>query len=245
MSRRNSRSVRVLLPMAGLIGIGTLMMVSQKNQAQKQPDNKRPSASPVIESAKADVKTKQVALKTDGKGRRSLDFYTKEARASMFGEPIPPAPKPIVTPPPPPPPKPIVTPPVEVDPFADWAYTGTVSFNGQKMALLENIKSKEGQYLHIGESFLGGQVSEINDNQVSMMAGGKIRQLAKQQNINLVPLNANAASGGQPGQPGMPGMPGMPGGAPPPQPNLTMTGGSVMLGNSFSSMGARRLGRRR
>lgn len=240
MLRRNSRFVRVLLSAALACGVLALMTASQQNQAQKKPESK-PLASPTIEGVKPTLKPKDVALKTSGATRRGLDFYAKAARASMFGEPQPPAPKPV---PPPPPPKPAPPPPpVEVDPFADWAYTGTVSFSGQKMALLENVKSKEGQYLRIGESFMGGQVSEINDSQVTLMAGGKMRQLTKQQNVNLVPLNASAAPGGQTGQPGMPPPPG---GAPPPPGSVTMMGGSFISGNTFtpSPTSIRRLGKR-
>ncbi len=176
--------------------------------------------------------------------RHSLEFYTKGVRESMFSAPQPPPPekpKPIPAVPPPPPPK-IVVPvivPVEINPFADWVYTGTVTIGEMKMALIENSKTREGHYLKLGEMFQGAQVSQVTDQMVSFMAGPKPYLLAKSDNFNLVPLDRNAGAPitptGQPGQPASPpptnappmlntGIPvGMPmgmnfgGGAPPPE----------------------------
>ena len=176
--------------------------------------------------------------------RHSLEFYTKGVRESMFSAPQPPPPekpKPIPVVPPPPPPK-IVVPiivPVEINPFADWIYTGTVTIGEMKMALIENSKTREGHYLKLGEMFQGAQVSQVTDQMVSFMAGPKPYLLAKSDNVNLVPLDRNAGAPitptGQPGQPAAPaptniplvpnaGMPvGMPmglnfgGGSPPPE----------------------------
>ena len=145
--------------------------------------------------------------------RHSLEFYTKGVRESMFSAPQPPPPekpKPIPVVPPPPPPK-IVVPiivPVEINPFADWVYTGTVTIGETKMALIENSKTREGHYLKLGEMFQGAQVSQVTDQMVSFMAGPKPYLLAKSDNVNLVPLDRNAGAPitptGQPGQPAPP-----------------------------------------
>lgn len=142
--------------------------------------------------------------------RHSLEFYTKGVRESMFSapQPAPPEkPKSIPVVPPPPPPK-IVVPvivPVEVNPFADWVYTGTVTIGETKMVLIENSKTREGHYLKLGEMFQGAQVSQVTDQTVSFLAGSKLYLLAKSDNVNLVPLDRNAGapitSTGQSGQP--------------------------------------------
>ena len=63
----------------------------------------------------------------------------------------------------------------EINPFADWSYTGTVKVGDQMMALLENTKTKDGQYLKVGESFQGATVSEITEQSITLNSGGKPR----------------------------------------------------------------------
>lgn len=160
---------------------------------------------------------------TPGVERRPLDFYTQGVRGNMFSAPLPP-----------PPPKPVIVakkpqptvPVMPVNPFADWSYTGTVKAGEEMMALLENKNTKEGQYLKIGESFMGAQVSAITDQMVTLDVSGKPTMLAKSDNITVTPLDKNApylnATGqpGAPGAPGMPGMPGMSGAMPQPNPEM-------------------------
>ncbi len=226
--RRSSRYVAF-----GIMGVSVIaLLVAQQDHAQKVaiPTTKATKAdsSPVQElhiEAQESKKPAEEALNANG--RRSLAFYTKSARGTLFSEPLPPEPKPAPPPPPQPTPPPVRLP--EIDPFAGWAYTGTVTINGQKMVLLENATTKEGQYLHIGEVFMGGQVSDISDSNVTIMVGNKPRQMFKSQNYNVVPLSASASGGGgQPGQPGMPGPGGMPGGAPPPPPPPVFTNNAIM-----------------
>ena len=139
-----------------------------------------------------------VAVENSG-SRHSLEFYTKGVRETMFSAPQPPPPekpKPVPVVPAPPPPK-IVVPiivPVEINPFADWVYTGTVTIGAVKMALIENTKTREGHYLKQGETFQGAQVAQVTDQMVSFTAGVKPYLLAKSDNINLVPLDRNAGA---------------------------------------------------
>ena len=101
--------------------------------------------------------------------RRSLDFYTKGVRGTLFSAPQPPPvakPKAIIVKPLPPPPR-IIVPevkPVEINPFADWSYTGTVTVGETKMALIENSKTKEGRYLKQGEEFQGASSSRTRSH---------------------------------------------------------------------------------
>jgi hypothetical protein len=165
----------------------------------------------------------------------------------MFAAPVPPPPKPA------PQPKPVVqeevkpppTPPVEpINPFADWAYTGTIRMGEQTIALLENTKTKEGQYVRPGDTIMGAEVTVVTDQMVTLSAAGKPNMIAKSDNITVTQLDKSApflTSGGQPGQPGQPqpGQPGMPpggfpggrggrGGMPP---TMTPQGGQVILPN--------------
>ncbi|HZP83753.1 MAG TPA: hypothetical protein VFB21_19080 [Chthonomonadaceae bacterium] len=148
--------------------------------------------------------------------RRPLSFYTGEVRGDLFSAPQPPTPpKPKPAPAKPAPP-PVVVPVAPVNPFADWAYTGTVTMDDTKMALLENTKTKEGRYVKVGEDFIGAKVGDITDQMVTLQSAGKPWQLAKSDNITVTPLDKSAAfltaaPAGQPGQPGpQPGQPGQP-----------------------------------
>lgn len=167
--------------------------------AQNSGDNAAPSVEPEEETSE----------------RRPLSFYTGEVRSDLFSAPQPPAPPKPKPAPVKPAPAPIV-PVAPVNPFADWAYTGTVTMNDTMMALLENTKTKEGRYVKVGEDFIGAKVGDITDQMVTLQSAGKPWQLAKSDNITVTPLDKSAAfltatPAGQPGQPGQqPGQPGQP-----------------------------------
>lgn len=159
--------------------------------------------------------------------RKPLEYYTGGVRADLFTAPQPPAPPaPKLEPAKPEPETPPAAPAV-VDPFADYAYTGTVSLDGRMMALIENTKTKEGQYLSEGAPFMGGTIQQINERGVTIAVAGSSRMLAKTDNFNLTPLDKSApflqGGGNRPGQPGPPGAPGMT--------NPTTTPGATPAGN--------------
>ena len=184
-------------------------------------------SSPAIESTGLAVETT----------RKPVDYYAAGITPSLFG-PTPPAPKPAPKLPPPPPIK-----VAEPDPFGDYVYNGTVSIDGRKMALLENSKTKEGQYVSIGQPFLGGQVTAIDERQVIVSLGTTNKTVAKTDDYKLVSLDKNAPflnEGGNPG--GAP--PGAPGGPPPGGPGgpggrgMGMPGGGmVRMRGMFSGSG--------
>ena len=237
---------------AALIGfcgaVGASLLLPKANHAQNLP-------APLTENHSGP--TVDPATTPGANHRRSLDFYVHGVRGSLFSPPVPPAPKvaairPIksvqivkVAPP-----KPIAVPVVEINPFADWAYKGTVHLGDDTMVLLENTKTNEGQYLRVGDMFIGAQVSAITDQQVSLVASGKPTLLAKSDAMNVLPLDKSAdfLKGGQqnPGGPqnGNPGGP--PPGAPaggPPQDGKMGAGPMVTLPNG-RTMSAGRAARR-
>lgn len=152
--------------------------------------------------------------------RKPLSYYTSGVRGDLFV--MPGAKEQVVVRPEPP--KVETTPPAPevIDPFADYAYTGTVVMGDEYVALVENAKTKEGTYLRRGDQFMGGTVGEITDKGLTVMVAGSPRTLNKTDEFKLTPLDKDAAfrtqTPGAPGQPGMPGMggpfgmPGMPGG---------------------------------
>ncbi len=228
------------------LAIGVLLIAARPNIAQtgKSAKNTKPAIEKPLVLAQADTKSADIALEpeTDDSGRRPLEFYTGGVRGNMFSPPQPPKPfvkKPVVV---------KVTPPkkvelpqvpvVEINPFQDWAYTGVITMGESRMALLENTKTKEGQYVKPGETFLGSQVSTITDQGITFATGKKSQMIAKSDTINVTPLSANApflqgGGGGQP-QPGQPMPAGMPPGMPQGMPTQMNIPGAVVLPNGRS-----------
>ena len=174
--------------------------------------------------------------------RRSLHYYKAEVRPNLFSAPGNPEAKPVVKAPKV---KAIPVPPVtiaEVNPFADWTYSGTIKAGEKIVALVENSKSHDGHYLRDGDTFMGAQVRSITDQMITLDAAGKPSLLAKSDNITLTPLSASASSaapaaGGAVSAPGAPGMPamggfgGFNGGA---MGDLTLQGGGAAAKFNFS-----------
>ncbi|HZT42066.1 MAG TPA: hypothetical protein VFA07_07745 [Chthonomonadaceae bacterium] len=175
----------------------------------RQPSLFTPSVLPQDEKTPSKARTQTVAS-TDSPAakRRPLSFYTQEIRGGLFSEPLPPEPKPVA------PPKPVILPPPDpepsivpapVDPFVDWSYDGTVKMGDKVMALLENKKTKEGQYVQTGDTFLDARVENVTEQTVSLNAAGKPYTISKTDSITVVPLDKSAEylseNGGQPGGP--------------------------------------------
>lgn len=157
----------------------------------------------------------EVAVRPAPARRQPLSYYTGGVRSDLFSAPLPPPPptpaaavKPPVAPTLPPAPAP-------VDPLAEWAYSGTVQVGGRTMALVENTKTREGQYLGIGDTLagLGATVKGIDERSVSLSVAGSDRTMFKTDDYKLTPLDKSApylTAGPQPGQPGAPSQPGQP-----------------------------------
>ena len=147
---------------------------------------------------------------------KPLPFYgSNQISERLFARPLPPAPtiaSPTETVKPPPPSVQPLPPP---DPLADYVYSGTVIMGDKRMALLENTKTKDGQFVKVGDTFHGGLVTQIEAGQVSLRLGDAMRMMPKSLAINLTPLDRNAAflGGGQTGPGGPGGRPGGPGNA--------------------------------
>ncbi|MBM3495245.1 MAG: hypothetical protein FJX72_13125 [Armatimonadetes bacterium] len=202
-----------------IIGIGACVVLAAAIMAQTRPKTGAASAKTRkgAASRSAGVPPATVAE------RKPLSYYTSGVRGDLFV--MPGAKEPVLVRPEPPKPEPPAPAPVVIDPFADYAYTGTVTMGEEHVALIENAKTKEGMYVRRGDQFLGGTVSEISDKGVTVSVAGSAKTLYKTEEYKLTPLDKDAsfrAPAQGPGGPGMPGMggpfgmgggmPGMPGG---------------------------------
>lgn len=244
-----SSTLSAFMPMLSLVALScaALFLFARPNGAESLPAGKaapvgHKRAVPAAQKTKTLTGKSKAASVSGADDRQSLDFYTSNVRDGMFSAPQPPRAKPT----PPPvlvkPPKPLKPlPPFQIfvapiNPFADWSYTGTVHMGDITMALLENTKTKEGQYVKSGDKFMGAEVQSINDQMVTLTNGGKPSMLAKADTMIITPLSQNAtgqnpAQGGpQNGQPG-----GQPQNMPPMgdsnQPSITLPNGRVLSGD--------------
>ncbi len=119
--------------------------------------------------------------------RPPLSYYLQAIRPNLFHYTV------VADKAPAPPPMKPVLPPAPVNPFADWVYVGTVLVRGQTYALVQNNQTKEGQYLKVGDLFLGDKVASISDQMLTLKAGGQSEILPKNQNYTLVPLDKSAS----------------------------------------------------
>ncbi|HSV72240.1 MAG TPA: hypothetical protein VLH79_00575 [Chthonomonadales bacterium] len=159
----------------------------------------------------------RVAIEPAPPARRPLDHYLASVRGSLFSPAAPPvraAPAAAVQPLP----APAAAP---VNPFADYTYAGSVNLGGRALALVEHRTTRQGQYLAQGDSFMGGEVSQVGERSITIQVAGTAHILSKSDSFSLTPLDRPAAfltapAPGQAGAPGQPGgPPGMtPGGAP-------------------------------
>lgn len=213
--RRNSMAGRGRWALIGVLG-GTVVLAATL-LAQSKP--RTPAAAQSGSRARTAAASAE-PRELKAADRKPLSYYTSGVRTDLFGSPPPPPP--VVRPEPPapvaPPPQPEV-----IDPFVDYAYTGTIKIGDQSYALVENTKTKEGLYVKVGDQLIGGTVTEVTERGITVNVAGTPRTLAKLDNYNLTPLDKDAPfrtaqpQGGMPGMPGMPGgmpgmMPGMPGG---------------------------------
>ena len=78
------------------------------------------------------------------------------------------------------------------DPLADAVYAGSVTIDGKTMALIESRSTKQGVYVEAGQDRQGFRVLAVSPGEVSVSVSGMTRHLPKSDNINFVPLAANA-----------------------------------------------------
>ncbi|MCW3095232.1 MAG: hypothetical protein JWL77_850 [Chthonomonadaceae bacterium] len=152
------------------------------------------SVAPVGETTVPD--TIPTSEKTVAADTKAPEFYGENVRSALFDRQQPLAPAPaapeasshIIADPP------IVLPALDI--FAEYVYSGTVTVDGQKQALLENARTKQGWYLHSGETFMGAVVKQVDDNAITLNIHGHLRRIPKSNAYNVVPLNAQAGASG-------------------------------------------------
>ncbi|HZT44053.1 MAG TPA: hypothetical protein VFA07_17945 [Chthonomonadaceae bacterium] len=109
-------------------------------------------------------------------------------------------------------------PDVPNNPYADWAYVGVVKRGDRILALLENTKSKEGQYVVAGDSFQDAQVESITEQRIVLQSAKKRYTISKSEAVSVIALDKNAPylANGAGGPPGAVLPPPAPGAPPPP-----------------------------
>ena len=230
MFGRTSVYSRHLVWTLAALTCGLLIAIARPDSAQNSPVNhltshtvaarqvttpRRVSVTP-LQAVTPSVEPQVAGDDTAGDGRRPVDFYTQSISNTLFNAPQPPPIKAVVVAPPPkvvpekkPKPIPVAVP--EVNPFADWTYTGTIVMDDQTIALLENKKTSEGNFVKVGDTLNGSQVQSVTKDEVTLSWGKKPITLAKSDAMNVTPLDRSAAPistqpqpAAQPGQPGQP-----------------------------------------
>ncbi len=198
--------------------------------------NRQPSVQARAQANKKPAQASVRVTESTTVARKPLEYYIGSVREDLFAPPAPPAAAPKVEAPKVEPVAPPVA-PAPVNPFVDFAYTGSIQMGDETVALIENAKTKEGMFLKVGDALVGGTITRITDREVEVSVAGRAERLQKNEDYKLVSLDKDAPfrtqQPGQPGQPGgpvpgmmpgFPGMPGMPGGMPG-LPGMGMGGG--------------------
>lgn len=177
---------RLILPVALLGAIGLFGITWAQNVSRQKAGTTTLSSAasngPVLSSTNEAPKPRPLSFYTSG--IRS-DLFTVNEAAAIAMPKKKEAAKPVVQiadiqPVPPP------------NPLADYVYTGTVTANGQRYALLENSKTREGHFLAVGDSLLGGTVGDITDRGLTVNIAGAPQMMAKTDNYKLTPFDKSA-----------------------------------------------------
>lgn len=167
---------------------------------------------PITADTAPTVESAGVAPVLGDDGRRPIEFYTQTVRGGLFNAPEPPQPKPVVVQPPK---KEVKEQPVVVvipdeNPFEKWIYTGTINQGGQVTALVENLETKEGRFIKLGDEMLGARATVVDETHVMFTIGKKKPyELGKSANMSMTPLDRTAipTTAQQAQQPQTPGQP--------------------------------------
>ena len=165
-----------------LVTCGVLIAVAKSNGAQTAVPIPKPAAGaranvprtvrgaqvPVTADTTPTVESAGVAPVVGDDGRRPIEFYTQTVRGGLFNAPEPPQPKPVVVDEPKKEKKEplVVDKPLPVNPFERWIYTGTISQGGQVTALIENLETKEGRFIKLGDEMLGARAASVDEKEV-------------------------------------------------------------------------------
>jgi uncharacterized membrane protein YgcG len=215
MTSKKKPPMTIIAVGAGALAVGAIVLAQPgKDNSARVTAASRNAAAPAVRP-----------ISLDAPERKPLSYYTGTVRNNLFSggpaAPEPPKPKVAAAKPKP---EPLVKPtvptavpvsaPEPVNPFAEYSYTGTVNMNGRMVALIENTRSKDGQYLKEGDSFMGGTVASVSERSVTIDVAGKQEMLAKTDTFKLTPFDKSAPFLTQQPAAGAPGAPGQAGGAP-------------------------------
>jgi len=180
------------------LSCAALFLFARPDSAQNLPIGKAGAVRHKPSAAAAKSILSDARASSGMEDRQNLGFYTNNVRGGMFSAPVPaPVKAPVVVVVKPAPSKPIPVPLPHIDPFARWSYTGTVHMGEMTMALLENSDTKEGQYVKMGDDFMGAKVKSVTDQMVTLTNAGQPAMLAKADTIVITPLSQDAVGKNQ------------------------------------------------
>lgn len=197
-ARRSSPWLPQTIAAVAVVAGAGCVMAAAKGAVRHGSTSERQTAAPAV--AAVPVAT------SDQNSLPPLDYYTRALRSNLFSPPAPPQPRIEVHPLPAP-----VLQIVPVNPFADWSYTGTMHVGSETTALIENEKTHDGQFVKVGDSFLGAKVKGVTDEMVTLVQDGKPTLLARSDNMVVTPLDKSATEPAAPAQTQAQSAPGQPG----------------------------------
>jgi len=80
--------------------------------------------------------------------------------------------------------------PLKMSGFAGWTYTGYMTVNGEKRAILESDSSDSWEDVVVGDSFQGATVIEVTGEAIRLKSGSSVTTLTTTDKFPVTPLGA-------------------------------------------------------
>jgi len=176
------------LLVAGLAGVGLPALIGYARTVQPHSDTHAATNG-------ASASQPQVQAERTGRGDRlpiwksiSPDLFTRSPADQPEAPTIAVAPAAVA--------RHVVTISTAIDPLASYAYTGTVTVDGVVSALLEHRTTHQSWYVRPGDAWETYRVLDVNNHEVTIDVNGARHTLPKSNEVNVVPMIADARQDG-------------------------------------------------